>query len=153
MAKDTPCERAAWRLVHADRHRAQLLAEATGDSAQMIRNRAELNIDTHHTRLKDAVLWQKATGDHCILFEMCAELGYARPPRLPEAVQGGDVGEHAMAAMKEFGEFIAACRAAVADGKLTQAERRAIHKEWIELEAEVSALLSSAERTAPARKR
>lgn len=146
--KDTPCEIAAYGLVHDDRHRIKLLAELTGDSPQVIANRVALNNETHHTRLRDAVEWQKAFGDHRILFAMCAELGYARPPRLPDAVSVEDVGMQAMHAMKEFGEFIAACESAARNGNISARERADIRKEWLEMEASVSALVGLADRGA-----
>lgn len=149
--KDTPCELAAYGLVHAVRHRVQLLADVTNDPPQVITNRVALNSETHHTRLRDAVAWQKATDDHRILFAMCDELGYARPPRLPEFVSDGDVGVQAMHAMREFGEFIAACEVAMRDGNVTARERSEIRKQWLEMEASVSALVGTADRGNKAR--
>lgn len=139
--KDSPCELAAYGLVHETRHRAQLLADVTSDPQQVILNRVALNNESHHTRLRDAVVWQKATDDHRILFAMCDDLGYARPPRLPGCVSAGTVAVQAMHAMKEFGEFIAACEAAARDGNVTARERNEIRKQWLEMEATVSSLV------------
>jgi len=116
------------------------LGPRLGMTGQMLSNKLNPNDKIHKVTLDEAMRMQALTGDHRILLAMAEELGYVAM-RMPNC-DDFDVGQAAMRAMKEFGQFIGRCEEVLVDGRVTKTELRSVEKELLEAIAHATRLHS-----------
>ncbi|OGT03315.1 MAG: hypothetical protein A2143_08075 [Gallionellales bacterium RBG_16_57_15] len=114
--------------IHQTAHDApgglEALARRMGMGAQVLRNKVCPTTDTHKLNLREALAIMEITGDDRILQVIAAQRGYTLARiALPDAASIIDA---VLSADAEHGGVAQHIRAAIADGKLTEAERAAV---------------------------
>ena len=119
------------------------LGPRIGVSGNVLSNKLNPNINTHHLTLSEAMRIMSLTGDLRILQAMSSELGVTIRP-LPMIGE-----ESAMDALvhtaNEFGQYMVAINDALSDGRVTKLELRKVGKELGDLIAQSSKLMSTLE--------
>lgn len=114
--------------IHGTAHDAtgglDALARCMGVGAQVLRNKVCPTTDTHKLSLREAVAMMDATDDDRILHALAMMRGYTLARRaLPDAKS---IVAAVLAADAEHGDVSREIQDALADGKLTEAEKAAI---------------------------
>lgn len=132
-------ENAAYALVHATRDRARDIAERTGLKLQILINKVSPTCDRNHLMLSEAVLIQRASGDHRILQAMADELGYVCIPA-PSQISDDDVAHALTSLCAEFGDYLRKIDESMRDERITPNEQRQMEKELAEMIASATHL-------------
>jgi len=112
------------QTAHSAKGGLEGLARMMGTGAQVLRNKVCPSNDTHKLTIREAVAMMDATDDDSILRVIAEMRGYTLERKaLPDAPSIIDAVLNADA---EHGAIAHQIREAIADGKLTEAERAAI---------------------------
>lgn len=127
-------EHAIYRTVHEyrnGRHRgAAALAMMVGANAGTLANKANPAMETHQLGLRESIPVQRIAGDFRILHTYAAALGHVAVPESGDYADCSDIELLDVYAKwhADLGAKCAAIRAALADGRMTRAEYRAIRE-------------------------
>lgn len=97
---------AAFLIANHHKGGVRDLATRMGVSPNVLQNKLNPNISTHHLTLREAMALQVMANNPAILHAMAAQLGYTCTPAIPDQ-SGGDPVEAFMAMQREHGEFTA----------------------------------------------
>lgn len=126
---------ALWRAAHNYPHGGiDALAVRLGISASSLAHKVKpSNLGAHCSPGEMAQICE-ITGDHGALHALNARLGYVALP-VPQLAEGADAGftQGLASAVHEFGQFISEVSTNLADGRVTDNERRRIEKEAAEM--------------------
>ena len=117
--------------IHQTAHGTQggldTLARKMGLGAQVLRNKVCPTTESHKLTLREALVIMEITGDDRILEVMAEQRGYTLERKaLPDATS---IVSAVLTADAEHGDVSREIMAAIADGKLTEAERATISKQ------------------------
>lgn len=117
------------------------LARKMGMHAQLLRNKTCATTDTHKLNLREAIAMMELTGNDSILEVMAEMRGYMLARKeLPDAQS---IINAVLADDIEHGDVARTIRDAIADGKLTEAERADIARHISKAHATLDALKST----------
>jgi hypothetical protein len=134
-------EAAAYQTAHDYPGGVPALALRMGRNANTLQHKVDPLNTTHQLTVREAREMMAFTGDYRMLQAMAAELGHVMLSlRFDPA--GCTLGDLAGVA-KEFGELLQAVHDAVADGKVTTNEIRAVERQFAELIAKGNNLLAT----------
>ena len=114
--------RAVERTVYGSELSTEQIAEKIGMSAQILRNKANDNNSHNHLTLREAVALMKATQNHSIYRAIG---GVIEDESVPEK----SIVELVLSASAESGDVVRVFTDAHADGRISAAEKKAIHNE------------------------
>lgn len=136
---------AAHRIGHEYPGGVPALAQRMGKNPTVLNSKLNPNNDTHHLTLAEADLMQYLSGRVDILQAMADGHGYALT-RKAGTVKDCDIPAATRGSMIELGEWMREIDRALADGRVTLNEVRAIERELVQLISraqELTACLSS----------
>lgn len=140
---------AAYATVHDYPGGAASLAPRLGMPQAVLNSKVNPNTRTHHLMLEEALRVMVLTGDHRILRAQCDELGYLPPiPRQVVEVSDAALLETYTRLMSELGDFSREFHAALADGRITNAEIDRMEEEMREFMAAGEQLMQRARQIA-----
>lgn len=119
------------------------LGPRIGVSGNVLSNKLNPNINTHHLTLSEAMRIMAITGDLRMLHAMASELGVMIKP-MPMVADESLLSALAHTA-NEFGQYLTAINDALKDGRITKLELRKVEKELGDLVAQSNKLMASLE--------
>lgn len=139
-------ELALYHSAHDYPGGVEALAAAAGVNPQVLRQKVNPNISTHHVNPKDFRIIAEFTQDERILQSVCSifDAGYFRLPKCD-----GDDGElfaRSADVMKEVGDLMGSVRESLADGRVDADEVGALDKSLMELMSVAKSLVETAKR-------
>jgi len=154
--KGAPCHRpkgqamnvidAAHATVHDYPGGSEPLALRLKMAGAVLRGKVNSNDPRHHLTLAESMRIQHFTGDHRILFAEAAELGYVVIPAPTTELGDEDVTKAITLFCGTFADYLGDVSTSMADGKITDNERKALERELCDLMAagsHLQAVLSS----------
>lgn len=116
---------------------AESLAPRLGMSANVLRNKVNPSIKTHHLRLDEAVSIMAMTGDSRGLEAIADELGYMVIPATGIDLSNEDLLLQFNSLYQQLGKFSADTNDAIADGHLDATERRRLYRDQLQVAAKI----------------
>jgi hypothetical protein len=116
---------AAHKTVHDYPGGSQSLGPRIDMSPAILRNKVNPNNETHHLTLAEADEIMSVTGDHRILHALAAQHGYVLQ-KADEVTAGASLLQVLLSANAAEGNFDSVLQEALADGKITPNEMKAI---------------------------
>lgn len=132
------------RAVKQWPHGTAALAARMGLGVSSLLHKVSPTYPTAHASPEEAVEIMEVTGDHGALHAMAARLGYVLLPTPAVDVTHAPIAALADS-VREFGEFVAEASTALADGRVSDNERRRIESEGAQALAAIERLLSIAQ--------
>lgn len=119
-------EDAAYSVVHDYPGGQGALGERIGMSGALLGNKVRASCPGNVLSLREAVMITGVTGDHRILAAWAAEENYRLVP--VDVAEAGDIVSTLLEQNEHEGTFARVLRGAMADGRITEREMRAIEK-------------------------
>ena len=120
---------AAHAIVHDYPGGSEPLAVRMKMAGAVLRGKVNTNDTGHHLTLSEAMRIQHLTGDHRILFAEASELGYIVIPAPTTELGDEDVTKAVTLFCGTFGDYLRGVSNSMADGKITDNERKALERE------------------------
>jgi hypothetical protein len=124
---------AFYQTVHSAPGGAEAIANRMGMSAQVLRNKANVNSDTNKPTLDDADRLMGITGDYRVLESLAANHGFTLTKVEEHAPSEMSVFESMTGILAQFGQYSQEVHQAFADGRLEPHELTAIDESMFAL--------------------
>jgi Phage regulatory protein CII (CP76) len=131
---------AAYRIGHRFPGGVPALAQRMGVNPSTLNHKLNINNESHHLSVSEAVALQHAAGDCSILYAMAWQLEHVAVP-VPGLPVRGEVAMKLVQLGREVGDVFAKAEQALSDGEVTPNERREIAQEVSEVIAVLGQLL------------
>ena len=132
---------AAYHTAHQFPGGIPALARLMVMSPNTLQNKVNLNNDTHHLTLREAVTMQDVSGDYRILHAMSARLHHFSVSMHTDSE--GPTYQKITAFVGEFADVLTVVNSSVADGHVSPNEMRTIEKEAGELLSALHGLMAN----------
>jgi len=120
---------AAHATVHDYPGGSEPLALRLKMAGAVLRGKVNTNDHGHHLTLAESIRIQHLTGDHRILFAEASELGYMVIPAPTTELGDEDVAKAVAMFCGTFSDYLRDVSNSMADGKITETERKALERE------------------------